>query len=196
MYREALGEYQTKFHDVKLGLARAMSLNLGQEVSYIENAFSLESGLDVAAMNFYPPNLNSKGTIRLADHTDPGFIISLVQNLDGGLQILTHQGKWVNVHIPPNAILIQVGEHLEVLTNGKYKSRIHHVTGNYKAKRITLVTLHGPSADKFVAPAQEFVDDSHPLAYRGMTYSDGLKSNDNHEIEVQSCTAQHRILLP
>ncbi|CAL1362699.1 unnamed protein product [Linum trigynum] len=193
-FREALGEYQTKFHEVKLGLARAMSLILGQEESYIENALHLESGFDVAAMNVYPPNLHSKGSIRLPEHTDPGFIVSLVQNMDGGLQILTHQGKWVNVLIPPSAILIQVGEHLEILTNGKYKSHIHRVSGNYKAKRITMVTLHGPSENKFVAPAPEFVDDSHPLAYRGMTYSDGLKANGHYEIEVQSCIAQHRTL--
>ncbi|CAI0395814.1 unnamed protein product [Linum tenue] len=188
--KEALGKYQTKFHEVKLGLARAMSLILGQEESYIENALHLESGFDVAAMNVYPPNLHSKGTIRLPEHTDPGFIVSLVQNMDGGLQILTHQGKWVNVHIPPSAILIQI------LTNGKYKSHIHRVSGNYKAKRITMVTLHGPSENKFVAPGPEFVDDSHPLAYRGMTYSDGLKANGHYEIEVQSCIAQHRTLLP
>ncbi|CAI0544589.1 unnamed protein product [Linum tenue] len=50
----------------------------------------------------------------LAEHTDPGFIVSLVQDMDGGLQILTHQGKWINVHIPPHAILIQLGDQLEV----------------------------------------------------------------------------------
>ncbi|CAI0623891.1 unnamed protein product [Linum tenue] len=111
---EALGEYVTRFHEVKLGLARAMSLVLGQEESYIEDAFDLESGFDVAAMNHYPPNFKSKGTMGLAEHTDPGFIISLIQDMDGGLQILTHQGQWINVHIPPNAILIQLGDQLEV----------------------------------------------------------------------------------
>ncbi|CAI0623831.1 unnamed protein product [Linum tenue] len=193
-FREALGEYVTRFHEVKLGLARAMSLVLGQEESYIEDAFDLESGFDVAAMNHYPPNFKSKGTMGLAEHTDPGFIISLIQDMDGGLQILTHQGQWINVHIPPNAILIQLGDQLEVLTNGKYKSHIHRVlVGKYKARRISIGTLHGPSIDKLVAPALEFVDDTHPLAYHGMTYSDALEANNRYEIEVQSCIEQLRI---
>ncbi|CAN0928502.1 Flavanone 3-dioxygenase 2 [Linum grandiflorum] len=193
-FREALGDYVTKFHQVKLGLARAMSTILGQEQSYIETAFDLESGFDVAAMNRYPPNFESKGTMGLPEHTDPGFIISLIQDMDGGLQILTHQGKWVNVHIPPNAILIQLGDQLEVLTNGKYKSHVHRVlVGNYKARRVSVGTLHGPSIDKFVAPAPEFVHGSHPSAYRGMTYSESLEANGRYEIEVQSCIEQLRL---
>ncbi|CAN0885457.1 2-oxoglutarate-dependent dioxygenase 19, partial [Linum grandiflorum] len=111
--RESMEDFQTRFHQVKLGLARAMSIILGQKESYIETALDLESGFDVVANNSYPPNSNSKGTTRLPEHTDPGFIISLIQDMDGGLQILTHQGKWNNIHIPPNAILIQLGDHLE-----------------------------------------------------------------------------------
>ncbi|CAN0928504.1 2-oxoglutarate-dependent dioxygenase 19 [Linum grandiflorum] len=113
-FRKALDDYVTRFHQVKLGLARAISTILGQEESYIATAFDLEFGFDVAAMNRYPPNFESKGTMGLAEHTDPGFIISLIQDVDGGLQILTHQGKWVNVHIPRNAILIQLGDQLEL----------------------------------------------------------------------------------
>ncbi|CAI0392090.1 unnamed protein product [Linum tenue] len=131
----------------------------------------------------------------LAEHTDPAFIISLVQNMDGGLQILTHQGQWINVHIPPNAILIQLGDQLELLTNGKYKSHVHRVlVDTYKVERISIGILHGPPIDEFVAPAPEFVDDNDPLAYRGITYSDALEANDRYEFEVQSCIDQLRIL--
>ncbi|CAN1234629.1 Protein DMR6-LIKE OXYGENASE 1, partial [Linum perenne] len=168
----------------------------GQHESYIETTLDLESGFDVAAMNRYPPNFESKGTMGLAEHTDPGFIISLIQDMDGGLQILTHQGKWVNVHIPPYAILIQLGDQLEVLTNGKYKSHVHRVlVDKYKARRVSLGTLHGPSIDKFVAPAPEFVEKTRGLNYRGMTYSESLEANSRYEIEVQSCIEQLRVCV-
>lgn len=97
------------------GLARAMSKNLGFEENYIETAFNLKSGFDVMAMNLYPPNSRSKGTLNLPEHTDPGFVITLVQDVNGGLQILSHKGKWINVYIPHHAILIQLGDHLEVI---------------------------------------------------------------------------------
>jgi len=97
------------------GLARSVSTTLGFEEDYIEKELNLKSGFDVMAMNLYPPNSRSKGVIGIPEHTDPGFVVTLVQDVDGGLQILSHQGKWINVYIPHHAILIQLGDHLEVL---------------------------------------------------------------------------------
>ncbi|CAN1175990.1 2-oxoglutarate-dependent dioxygenase 19 [Linum perenne] len=194
-FRDDFGDYVTRFHQVELGLARSMSTILGQDESYIETTLNLESGFDVATLNRYPPNFKSKGTMGLAEHTDPGFIISLIQDIDGGLQILTHQGKWVNVHIPPNAILIQLGDQLEVLTNGKYKSHVHRVlVGDYKVRRISISIFHGPSIETYVTPGTEFVDEVRRLGYRGMTYSESLEANDRYEIEVQSCIKQLRLV--
>lgn len=112
--REALEEYFKSFKNVKIGLARAISKILGYEECYIEKVFNLESGFDVAAMNVYPPHFQSESSIGVPSHTDPGFIISLIQDVNGGLQVLSHNGKWINVYIPPNAFLIQIGDHLEV----------------------------------------------------------------------------------
>ncbi|KDP43091.1 hypothetical protein JCGZ_25277 [Jatropha curcas] len=193
-FREALEEYFKRFQDVKIGLARAISKILGFEESYIEKALKLESGFDVAAMNLYPPNFQSKGSTGIPSHTDPGFIVSLIQDVNGGLQVLSHNGKWINVYIPRNAFLIQLGDHLEILTNGKYKSHLHHVVvEKNKLRRISLATLHGPDLDTFVAPATEFVDGFHPPAYRGMTYKDSLEANGHGVIEVQSCLEQLRL---
>jgi len=100
---------------VVIGLARAVSKNLGFEEHLLEKALELKSGFDVMAMNLYPPNVKSKGFVGLPEHTDPGFIITLVQDVNGGLQILSHKGNWINTYIPYRAILIQLGDQLEVL---------------------------------------------------------------------------------
>ncbi|KAF7816772.1 flavanone 3-dioxygenase 3-like [Senna tora] len=165
-FSEVLGEYHKEMRKIVVGLARAVSKSLGFEEDYIEKAFNLKSGFDVSAMNLYPPNHISKGEMGLAEHTDPGFIITLVQNVDGGFQILSHHGKWINVHIPPHAILIQLGDHLE-----------------NEVERISVATLHGPSLEKSVRPAPEFVDETHPHAYLGMTYKQSLEANGNDEID-------------
>lgn len=41
-------------------------------------------------------------------------------------------------------------------------------------------------------PAPEFVDDSHPPAYRGATYKQSLEANGGTEIDVQSSIDQLR----
>ncbi|KAL9394553.1 hypothetical protein Peur_013838 [Populus x canadensis] len=174
---KALEEYFKRFQDVKIGLARAISMILGLEEFYIEKFFNLKSGFDVSAMNVYPPNFQSKGSIGVPSHTDPGFFVSLIQDVNGGLRVLSHKGKWINV-----------------LTNGKYKSHIHQVVvDTNKVRRISLATLHGPSLDTLVIPATKFVDHFHPLGYRGMTYKESLEANGHHEIEVQSCLEQLRL---
>ncbi|KAB2094158.1 hypothetical protein ES319_A02G137200v1 [Gossypium barbadense] len=193
-FRGAIGEYFKRMHEVELGLAKAISKILGYEETYIEKEFKLEAGFDVSAMNLYPPSFQSKGSIGVPEHTDPGFFVSLIQDVNGGLQMLTHKGNWVTVNIPRNAIFINLGDHLEILSNGKYKSHIHQVIlDNNEVNRISMATLHGPSLDTFVAPASRFIDESHPPAYRGMTYKESLEFNGSDEIDVQSSLSLLRI---
>ncbi|MFQ6665217.1 hypothetical protein Gotur_032016 [Gossypium turneri] len=181
-------------HEVELGLAKAILKILGYEETYIKKEFKLEVGFDVSAMNLYPPSFQSKGSIGVPEHTDPGFFVSLIQDANGGLQMLTHKGNWVTVNIPQNAIFINLGDHLQILSNGKYKSHIHQVIlDNNKVNRISMATLHGSSLDIFVAPASRFIDESHPPAYRGMTYKESLELNGSDEIDVQSSFSLLRI---
>ncbi|KAJ7965464.1 2-oxoglutarate and Fe(II)-dependent oxygenase superfamily protein [Quillaja saponaria] len=194
-FSEILEEYFKEMREIELGLARAVSKTLGFEECYIEKALNLKSGFDVSSMNLYPPNYKSKGRIGVPEHTDPGFCVTLVQDVNGGLQVLSHQGKWINVYLPRNAILVQLGDHLEILTNGKYKSHIHRViVDNNQMKRISVATLHGPSLDTFVSPAPEFVDEEdHPPAYLAMTYKESLEANGGDEIDVQSSMEKIRL---
>ncbi|KAB2040080.1 hypothetical protein ERO13_D02G049400v2 [Gossypium hirsutum] len=194
--KDAIGEYLKGMHEVELGLAKAISTTLGYEETYIEKEFKLEAGFDVATLNLYPPSLQSKGSTGLAEHTDPGFFVSLIQDVNGGLQVLSHQGNWITVNIPRNTIFVGIGDHLEILTNGKYKSHIHQVIlDNNEVKRISMATLHGPSLDTFVASAPGFINDSHPPTYRGMTYKESLELNGFDEIDVQSSLIQLQMPL-
>ncbi|KAL5571726.1 hypothetical protein UlMin_021323 [Ulmus minor] len=194
-FSEAMEDYFKRMREVVNGMGKAVSKTLGFEENYIEKAFNLNSGFDVSAMNLYPPNFKSKGSVGVPDHTDPGFFVSLIQDFNGGLQILSHNGKLINVNMPPKAIFINLGDHLEILTNGKYKSHVHRViVDNNKVKRISVATLHGPSLETLVAPAPEFVNEFHPPAYQGITYKQSLEANGGDEIDVQSSLQQLRCL--
>ncbi|KAG4403549.1 hypothetical protein AAZX31_01G125200 [Glycine max] len=194
-FSKILEEYGKEMRKIVIGLARAVSKTLGFEEHFVEKALNLKSGFDVLAMNLYPPNAKSKGAVGLSEHTDPGFVITLLQDINGGLQILSHKGKWINAYIPHHAILIQLGDQLEILTNGMYKSHIHRViVGNNKVRRISVVGIHGPSLDKLISPSIEFVDEKHPQGYRGMTYKESLEVNGDDEIDVQSSLEQARLV--
>lgn len=120
----ALEEYSKRLREVELGLAKAMSRALGYEECFIEKALNLESGFDVFVTNLYPPNFKSEGSMGLVDHTDPGLFVSLIQDVNGGLQVLSHNGQWLDVNMLPSSIFIIFSDHLEVHA---YYNTIYHL---------------------------------------------------------------------
>ncbi|XP_017981097.1 PREDICTED: protein DMR6-LIKE OXYGENASE 2 [Theobroma cacao] len=190
--REILQEYSKRLREVGINLLRGISKSLGVEEYYIQNAMNLQSGYDFFTANDYPPRVSAPNIIGQFPHNDPGLLILLMQNESGGLQ-LEHKGKWLNANLNPNWIIVNLADHLEVLTNGKYKSTIHRVIVNNEIRRVTFPLFMGPSLEALVSPAPEFVDDDHRPAYRGMSYKDYLEANQHHIIEGKSCLKQIRL---
>lgn len=112
-YSKSLEDYYQRDREVMINLAKAVSKTLGFEENYLEKELGLEIGADVSAMNVYPPWFKSNTPIGLPAHHDPGYLVSLVQNVNGGLQ-LHYKQKWINVHMPSNSIFVNIGDHLEV----------------------------------------------------------------------------------
>ncbi|KAK5840805.1 hypothetical protein PVK06_009710 [Gossypium arboreum] len=136
------------------------------------------------------------GFFYLINDVEERVVEGALKDVNEGLQMLSHKANWITVNIPRNTIFVGIRDHLEILTNGKYKSHIHQVIlNNNKVKRISTATLHGPSLDTFVAPAPRLIDKSHPPTYRGMTYKESLEFNGFDEIDMQSSLIQLRMPL-
>ena len=65
--------------------------------------------------------------VRAAEHGDINLITLLMGASADGLQVLRRDGKWIPITALPNQLVINVGDMLERLTNGKLKSTIHRV---------------------------------------------------------------------
>ncbi|PSS02798.1 Protein DMR6-LIKE OXYGENASE 1 like [Actinidia chinensis var. chinensis] len=171
-FSEVSGEYCKRTREVARELLQGISEALGLEENYIEKAMDLESGFQLFAANLYPPCPQPELAMGIPAHTDHGLLTFLIENEIGGLQI-QHNGKWFHVNPLPNSFLVNTGDHLQVLSNGKYKSIKHRAVVNNKATRISVVVAHGPSLDTVVSPAPELVEsESRPAAYMPMKYKD------------------------
>ncbi|KAJ6683573.1 hypothetical protein OIU85_007277 [Salix viminalis] len=118
-------------------------------------------------------------------HSDHGLLTLLIQNGIGGLQI-QHKGKWVNVGTHPNSFLVNTGDHLEILSNGRYKSVLHRAMVNSNGTRMSIAMAHGPSLDSVVSPAPELLVSSEgdePAAYIGMKYKDYLELQQSNKLD-------------
>ncbi|XP_074344293.1 2-oxoglutarate-dependent dioxygenase 19-like [Apium graveolens] len=171
-FSETLLELSTKQREVMKNLLAGVSKSLEVEESYLHNIVEMDNGMDYFLSNVYPPCPQPELAIGSPPHTDFGIMIMLASNGVNGLQI-QQNGKWFNVNADRNHLMVNLGDQMEILTNGKYKSAVHRAVVNSKTVRISLVTSYGPEVNNFVVPAPKFVDDNHnPPAYRGMKYGD------------------------
>ncbi|MFQ6649354.1 hypothetical protein Gotur_023013 [Gossypium turneri] len=129
-------EYSKRVRLVAREIIRGISESLGLEKDYIDETLNLENGLQLIAANLYPPCPRPELAMGLPPHSDHGLLTLLIQNQIGGLQV-QHKGKWVNIDPIPNSFLANIGDHIEILSNGKYRSFLHRAVVNYRDIRIS-----------------------------------------------------------
>jgi isopenicillin N synthase-like dioxygenase len=95
----------------------------------------------------YPINNNTEYGIY--PHTDWGFLTFLYTN-EEGLQIKMNN-KWIDIPIYDNKLIINIGDMLEVVTAGKYKSTIHQVI-NKKKEKYSIVCFFEPNKKSIIKP--------------------------------------------
>ncbi|XP_020203704.1 protein DMR6-LIKE OXYGENASE 2 [Cajanus cajan] len=191
-FRETLEEFTRKGREVVDGLLKGISLSLGLEENYIQKRMKVDLGSQVLAINYYPRCPNPELVMGLPAHTDHGLLTLLMHNELEGLQI-QHNGKWIPVYPLPNSFFINTGDHMEILTNGKYKSVVHRAVVNGKGARISVGTAHGPCLESDVGPAPELVGDDNPAAYRAIKYRDYIHLQQSNQLDKKSCLDRIRI---
>lgn len=174
-FSEVLAEYSRAVRKLVRGLLKGISESLGLEPGYIDKAMNMESSLQILTANLYPPCPQPELAMGMPPHSDHGLLTMLMQNGIGGLQV-HHSGKWVKIDPIPNAFLVNTGDHIEIMSNGKYKSVLHRAVVNGKATRMSIAVSNGPSPDTVVMPAEQLVDGENNRAmYIGMKYKDYLE---------------------
>lgn len=106
---------------------RAIALHLGLAEDFF--VATVADGNSVMRLLHYPPleTADAEGAIRAAAHGDINTITLLLGAEEAGLELLTQQGKWLPVDPPEGAIVVNIGDMLDRLTNGKLRSTTHRV---------------------------------------------------------------------
>lgn len=98
----------------------------------------------------YPPTARGSGSWGVAEHTDYGLLTILAQDAQGGLQVRTPRG-WIDVEPRPNSFVCNLGDMLERLTGGRYRSTPHRVRNIGDRDRLSFPFFLDPSWDAQVA---------------------------------------------
>ncbi|KAJ4974198.1 hypothetical protein NE237_007372 [Protea cynaroides] len=112
----------------------------------------------------------------------------------GGLQIKDGE-HWVDVQPVLNAIIINIGELLQVLSNGVYRSMEHRVLANHLGQpRISVAIFFNPSKKKdFYGPLPELISPEKPALYRPFTLLEFLMKFFTKELGDKSLISNFQL---
>uniref|UniRef100_A0A2P2J227 SENESCENCE-RELATED GENE 1 family protein n=1 Tax=Rhizophora mucronata TaxID=61149 RepID=A0A2P2J227_RHIMU len=180
-FRETLSSYS---FEVK-GLAAILVEQLGKalNIGTVEIKEFTEGIRQSMRMNYYPPCPQPEQVIGLTPHSDAtGLTILLQVNKVEGLQI-RKDGNWVPVRPLPDAFVVNIGDILEIFTNGAYRSIEHRATVNTSKERLSIASFHSPRYDGEIGPAPSLITEQTPLLFQRLTvkeYFKGLFSRELH----------------
>ncbi|KAK4407207.1 1-aminocyclopropane-1-carboxylate oxidase11 [Sesamum angolense] len=84
---------------------------------------------------YYPACPEPDRTLGTVGHSDPTILTVLVQDDSGGLQI-RHHDDWLDVRPVQGALIVNIGDLLQLITNDKFKSVEHRVFARSKGTRV------------------------------------------------------------
>ncbi|XP_059669481.1 protein DOWNY MILDEW RESISTANCE 6-like [Cornus florida] len=176
-YRNIAKEFIEEVWQMQLKIASALSEALGLDSDYIEK--SLGGGFQVVGSNYYAPCPEPHRTLGIPDHSDHGGLTVLMQNDVDGLQV-EHDGEWVSVGILPGSFVVNIGDYMEILSNGRYKTLKHRGVTNKQRTRISIAVGNGPALSSTVAPASPLVDERSEIKYhKHITYKGYMELHQN-----------------
>nr|AGN74918.1 1-aminocyclopropane-1-carboxylate oxidase [Morus alba] len=158
-YRKVMREFAKQLEKLAEELLDLLCENLGLEKGYLKKAFYGSKGPTFGTkVSNYPPCPKPDLIKGLRAHTDAGGIILLFQDDKvSGLQLLK-DGHWIDVPPMRHSIVINLGDQLEVITNGKYKSVLHRVIAQTDGTRMSIASFYNPGSDAVIYPEPTLVE--------------------------------------
>ncbi|MEY2402884.1 MAG: hypothetical protein QOD38_435 [Acidimicrobiaceae bacterium] len=147
--RETVLEYIDAVTRLGHTLLRGISLGLGLDEDWFDRNLTRDP-LVLFRIFHYPPLTNGEERWSVGEHTDYGLITILYQDDAGGLAVRSPKG-WIDVPSIPNAFVVNLGDMLERMTGGRYKSTPHRVH-NTTRDRLSFPLFLDPAWDAQVLP--------------------------------------------
>ncbi len=159
-------EWQPDFQEHMMGVYNALNdcANLVLEAFAevydlpIDTFTEMVKGGDNLMRPIFYPTGGSSDTIWAGAHTDIDLCTFLPRSTAKGLQVMTEEGEWKYVMVPDGAVIVNVGDMLENVTNGLCKSAYHRVLDpGENIDRYTIVHFMHPRPEVRLDPRENCI---------------------------------------
>ncbi|TCD04798.1 isopenicillin N synthase family oxygenase [Erythrobacteraceae bacterium CFH 75059] len=165
-FRATFEALYAAFETAGARVLEAVALHLGLPQDWF--ADTVRDGNSVMRLLHYPPldGADAEGAIRAAAHGDINTITLLLGAEEAGLELLTTAGEWKAVDVPEGALVINIGDMLDRLTNGRLRSTTHRVVNPrgeaaYRSRYSMPFFLHF-RPDFVIETLPSCIDPAHP----------------------------------
>jgi isopenicillin N synthase-like dioxygenase len=146
--------------DLGQRLLAVLATGLGLEPSWFRTWLTADP-VTLFRIFHYPPHPEGAEGWGVAEHTDYGLLTILGQDGTGGLEVRAVDGTWLDVPPDREALVCNLGDMLEKLTGGRYRSTPHRVRNRTGQGRLSFPFFLDPSWDATVPPL-ELGEDAGP----------------------------------
>jgi isopenicillin N synthase-like dioxygenase len=180
-FERAATVYYTTMSRLIVPLMRLAALALDVEETFFDGM--VDRSIGTMRLNYYPAQNRppSAGQLRAGAHTDyGGFTILSGEQVAGGLEVLTRDGRWVEVPTSPTTFVVNIGDLLMRWTNDRWLSNMHRVVNPPRGDgpslpRLSVAFFNHPNYDALIAclPSQGPPRHAPVLAgdYRDLKYA-------------------------
>ncbi|CAI9106606.1 OLC1v1005800C1 [Oldenlandia corymbosa var. corymbosa] len=155
--------------------------NLGEKLE--DSKLDSLIGLKMVNMNFYPACPNPDLTVGVGRHSDMGTLTILLQDGIGGLQVKVEKDlsagqkeEWIAIPPCPGALVINIGDALQIISNGRYKSAEHRVRTTSKQSRVSIPIFTIPKPTEKISPLPQLVERDGVAHYREVIFQDYMNN--------------------
>jgi isopenicillin N synthase-like dioxygenase len=132
----------------------ALAYGLGNSKDFFNIAYKKPLGR--GQLVYYPPMEDKdldEQRFGASPHTDFGVLTILLQDMQGGLQVLNKDNIWIEAPPIENSFVCNIGDLLERWTNGDLISTKHRVINRNKNARYSIPIFCDPSSQTIINPS-------------------------------------------
>lgn len=185
-FRTAVGWLFGALDAMGLKLLEAIAAWLGLERGFF--APTVDAGNSILRLLHYPPVAEDGPHIRAGAHEDINVITLLLGAEEAGLEVLEKDGRWLPINPPPGALVVNIGDMLQRLSNHRLPSTTHRVVNPAPERRgcsrySTPFFLHF-NPDYEIRTLASCVDPAHPDRYPQPITADAYLQERLREIKL------------
>ena len=154
LLRQTVLAYMDAMTQLGHTLMAGIALSLELEETYFRDRYTTDPLILFRIFN-YPPNVRTdeQSLWGVGEHTDYGILTILKQDSCGGLQVKSNS-RWVDAPPIPNTFVCNIGDMLDRMTGGFYRSTPHRVLNQSGRDRLSFPFFFDPNFDVEVKPIE------------------------------------------